>query len=131
AAAQAGKHVIIEKPMALTYEDARAVGEATRKAGVQACVCFELRFSSQARAIRSVLEKEMVGELHYGEVDYYHGIGPWYGQFPWNVQQEMGWSSLLTAGIHALDLLLWYMDGEVEEVTSYSTKSKSDVFAPY
>src|SRR5699024_8878637 len=73
----------------------------------------------------------LLGKIHYGEVDYYHGVGPWYGQFPWNVKKEMGGSSLLTAGIHALDLLLWYMGGEGEEVTSYSAKSKSEVFAPY
>lgn len=131
AAARAGKHIIIEKPIALTYEDAHSVGVAIRKAGVQACVCFELRFSGQATAIRSMLDRDLLGDLHYGEVDYYHGIGPWYGQFPWNVKKEMGGSSLLTAGIHALDLLLWYMGGEVEVVTSYSTKSKSEVFAPY
>lgn len=131
AAAEAGKHLIIEKPIALTYEDALEVGAAIRKADVLACVCFELRFSSQAMSIHSILDRDLLGDLHYGEVDYYHGIGPWYGQFPWNVKKEMGGSSLLTAGIHALDLLLWYMDGEVEEVTSYSTKSKSEVFAPY
>lgn len=131
AAARAAKHIIIEKPIALTYKDARVVGQAIRKAGVQACVCFELRFSSQGMSIRSMLDRDLLGDLHYGEIDYYHGIGPWYGQFPWNVKKEMGGSSLLTAGIHALDLLLWYMDGDVKEVTSYSTKSKSDVFVPY
>jgi predicted dehydrogenase len=43
----------------------------------------------------------------------------------------MGGSSLLTGGIHALDLLLWYMGTDVEEVTSYSTKSKNTTFKPY
>lgn len=131
AAAEAGKHVIIEKPIGLSYSDALAVREAVRKAGVQTCVCFELRFSGQGMAIRSVIDEGLLGDLHYGEVDYYHGIGPWYGQYPWNIKKEMGGSSLLTAGAHALDLLLWYMDGEVEEVTSYSNKSKSEHFQPY
>lgn len=131
AAARAGKHLIIEKPIALSYPDAKAVRDAVREAGVQACVCFEVRFSGQGTAIRSSLDQNLLGELHYGEVDYYHGIGPWYGQFPWNVKKEMGGSSLLTAGCHAMDLLLWYMDGEVEEVTSYSTRSANDVFGPY
>ena len=131
AAARAGKHLIIEKPIALTFEDAVRVRESIHEAGVQSCVCFEVRYSGQATAIRSMLDQDLVGALHYGEVDYYHGIGPWYGQFPWNVKKEMGGSSLLTAGCHALDLLLWFMDGTVEEVTSYSSRSQSPTFAPY
>ena len=131
AAARAGKHLLIEKPIALSYEDARAVRAAIDEAGVQSCVCFEVRFSGQATAIRSTLDQGLLGDLHYAEVDYYHGIGPWYGQFPWNVKKEMGGSSLLTAGCHALDLLLFFMDGEVEEVTSYGTRSGNEAFEPY
>jgi predicted dehydrogenase len=66
AAAQAGKHIIIEKPISLSYEDAQSVGEAIAKAGVYACVCFEIRFSSQATGIHSVLDRDLVGDLHYG-----------------------------------------------------------------
>lgn len=131
AAARAGKHLIVEKPIALSYADAKQMRAAIREAGVHTCVCFELRFSGQAMAIRSTLDQNLLGKLHYGEVDYYHGIGPWYGQFPWNVKKDMGGSSLLTAGCHALDLLLWFMDSEVEEVTSYSNRSENEVFEPY
>lgn len=131
AAARSGKHLIIEKPIALSYPDAKAVREAIQEAGVHACVCFEVRYSGQAMAIRSMLDQKLLGELHYGEVDYFHGIGPWYGQFTWNVKKDMGGSSLLTAGCHALDLLLWFMDGEVEQVTSYSHRSSNEIFGPY
>lgn len=131
AAAQAGKHIYLEKPIALSYPDARLVNDAIEKAGVVSCVGFELRFSGQAIAIRSMIDEGLLGSLHYGEVDYYHGIGPWYGQFPWNIKKDMGGSSLLTAGVHALDTLLWFMDGEVEEVTSYSCKSENEIFTPY
>jgi hypothetical protein len=65
------------------------------------------------------------------EVDYYHGIGPWYGQYRWNTSKENGGSSLLSAGCHALDALLLCMGGEVEEVTSYATTSKNEAFAQY
>jgi predicted dehydrogenase len=131
AAARAGKHLLIEKPLCLTWEDACAVRDAVRAAGVKACVCFECRFSAHFSLIRSVIGQGLLGELHYGEVDYYHGIGPWYGQFAWNVKRDFGGSSLLTAGCHALDGLLFFMDDAVEEVTSYATRSRSAVFAPY
>jgi predicted dehydrogenase len=131
AAAKAGKHLIIEKPIAITYEDAVAMRRAIHEAGVKTCVCFEVRFAQQAQVIQSVIKEGLLGELHYGEADYYHGIGPWYGQFPWNVKKDFGGSSLLTAGCHALDALLMFMDSEVEEVTSYSTRSRSEIFTPY
>ena len=131
AAAKAGKHLIIEKPVALTLEDAKALDAAVAAAGVKVCVCFELRFSAQATAIRAVLDQRLLGDVHYAEVDYYHGIGPWYAQTEWNVKKSMGGTSLLTAGCHALDLLLWFMDGEVERVSSTGTKTASGIFEPY
>ena len=131
AAARAGKHLIVEKPVALRYEDALALQQAIRQAGVQACVCFECRFSDHFSLVRGVVEQGLLGEVHYGEVDYFHGIGPWSGQFDWNVQKEHGGSSLLTAGCHALDGLLFFMGSRVAEVTSYATRSRSPLFAPY
>ena len=131
AAAKAGKHLVLEKPIALTFEDARRTKAAIDESGVKTCVCFELRFSAHFSLIRAVLEQGLLGDIHYGEVDYYHGIGPWYGQFGWNVKKDMGGSSLLTAGCHALDGLLMAMPDPVEEVTSYATTSKSPTFAPY
>jgi predicted dehydrogenase len=131
AAAEAGKHLIVEKPIALAFEDALRIRAAVEKAGVQACVCFECRFSKHFSLVRSIIDRDLLGDIHYAEVDYYHGIGPWYGQFEWNVKKEMGGSSLLTAGCHALDGLLFFIDSEVEEVRSYSNRSSSSVYGPY
>jgi len=131
AAARAGKHVLIEKPLATSFDDLKSMREAVSRAGVRSCVCFECRFSKQFQMTRAVVDEGLLGTLHYGEVDYYHGIGPWYGQFHWNVKKEFGGSSLLTAGCHALDILMWMMDAPVEEVTCYATRSSSEIFAPY
>ena len=130
-AAKAGKHLIIEKPLCLSLADLRAMQRAVREAKVKTCVCFECRFSSQFLATKAVIDQGLLGDLHYGEVDYYHGIGPWYGQFRWNTRKDAGGSSLLTAGCHALDALLLCLGTDVEEVTSYDTKSKSRIFKPY
>jgi predicted dehydrogenase len=64
-------------------------------------------------------------------VDYYHGIGPWYGQFRWAAGKEQGGSSLLSAGCHALDALLLCLGDDVAEVTSYQSKSQNPLFSPY
>ncbi len=131
AAAKAGKHLIIEKPLALSWKDCQAIEAAVKKAKVKSCVCFECRYSSQFLATKAAIDRGLLGKLHYGEVDYYHGIGPWYGQFRWNTRKDAGGSALLTAGCHALDALLLCLGGEVVEVASYDTKSRSKFFAPY
>jgi len=131
AAAEAGKQVILEKPITLNLADAEAIKSAFEKHDTKSCVCFELRFISQLTTIKALLDDDMIGDVHYGEVDYYHGIGPWYGQYRWNTTRENGGSSLLSAGCHALDALLMCMGSEVEEVTAYNAQSKNPVFAGY
>ena len=117
--------------MALSWEDCKAILNAVEANQVKACVCFELHFSGQFQTIKSIIEEGFLGDIHYGEVDYYHGIGPWYGQYRWNTTKENGGSSLLSAGCHSLDALLLCMGNDVEEVTSYATNSKNDIFTRY
>ena len=130
-AARAGKHLIIEKPIALTWEDCLSVKKAVEEAGVKTCVCFECRFSSQLITVKSLIDQGMLGDIHYGEVDYYHGIGPWYGQYRWNTKKDAAGSSLLSAGCHALDALLLCMGTDVDEVSSFSAYSTNPDFARY
>src|ERR1043165_5992156 len=130
-AAKSGKRLIIEKPLALSWRDCLAVEKAVAAAKVKTCVCFECRYSSQFLATKAVIDAGLLGKLHYGEVDYYHGIGPGYGQFRWNVKKNAGGSALISAGCHALDALLLCMGSSVESVCSYSSKSQAAAFKPY
>ena len=52
-AAKAGKHLIIEKPLALTAKDCEAIDKAVKQAKVKTCVCFECRFSNQFQTIKA------------------------------------------------------------------------------
>lgn len=131
AAAQAGKHLMIEKPMAVTYEDLLAMKAAIEAAGVLSTVYFELRFIPHFQLIRSVSEKGLLGDIHYFEVDYYHGIGPWYGQFEWNIKKDMGGSALITAGVHALDAMMAFANRPARQVSAYSVKSSAPWAQPY
>ena len=131
AAARHGKHVIVEKPLAIKWDEVLAMKKAAADSGVKTCVCFECRYSSQFLATKAVLDSGLIGRLHYGEIDYYHGIGPWYGQYRWNIKRNLGGSALLTAGCHALDALLLCMNDDADEVTSYATQSSNPLFTPY
>ncbi|MFC1563126.1 Gfo/Idh/MocA family protein [candidate division KSB1 bacterium] len=130
-AANAKKDLIIEKPMALKFEDAVNMMDAVEKNNVRTSFCFEVRVISVAKATKSIIEKGLIGDIYYGECDYFHGIGPWYKQYEWNIKKDMGGSSLLTAGCHSLDALLWLVGEEVDEVFTYATKNPHEVYKPY
>lgn len=126
AAARAGKHVVIEKPVALNRADLRKMLAAVEKAGVTTSVCFEVRWIGLFRNIQAILAQNLIGNLFYGECSYFHGIGPWYGQWKWNIKKKIGGDALLTAGCHALDGLIWLMGSQVTEVSAFSNTSKKN-----
>jgi len=131
AAAKAGKHILLEKAMATTLEDAREIRDAVEQAGVKSVVSFVLRWNPLFEIIKEQLARKAIGRVFYGEVDYFHGIGPHYGQFVWNKTKEAGASSLLSAGCHAVDALRWFMGGEVAEVFQYATAGKGPGYDQY
>ena len=125
-AARAGKHLLIEKPMALDLQSLRELAAAVQKAGVRSVVSFVLRWNPLFQVIKSILAEGTIGELFYSEVDYMHGIGPWYGQYHWNIRKDIGGSSLLTAGCHAVDGLRWFLQREAVEVYGMANFSKGN-----
>jgi predicted dehydrogenase len=130
-AAEAGKQIIIEKPLGIAFEDTVRMLEAVEKNKVKTSVCFEVRFMGVTKAMESIIKQGLIGDIYLTECDYFHGIGPWYGQFEWNVKKNMGGSSLLTAGCHALDAMLYLVDDAVDEVFTYSTTNPHEVYKPY
>lgn len=123
ASARAGKHIVIEKPVALNPKDLRKMVTAVNKAGVKTSVCFELRWIGLFKNIKAMLDQNLIGNVFYSETSYFHGIGPWYGQWEWNVKKKMAGDALLTAGCHALDGIIWLMGHRVVEVAAMSNTS--------
>ena len=117
--AEAGKHMVIEKPLAMNYGDVCKMKEAVQKAGVTTVVSFVLRWNPMFETTKKLLEDDTVGKLMYLECDYWHWIGPHYGQYKWSSTKEKGGDSLMSAGCHAVDALRWF-GGEITEVFGYS-----------
>ncbi len=125
AAAEAGKHIFVEKPMALSLDDCRALRDAVAAAGVKSIVGFVLRWNPLFTVIRRQLAEGAVGELFFAEVDYWHGIGPGSRhQWQWFSRKETAGSTSLLAGCHALDALRYLTGEEVVEVSAYSNNKK-------
>ncbi|MGH9395981.1 MAG: Gfo/Idh/MocA family protein [Terriglobia bacterium] len=126
AAAGAGKHLLIEKPVALNLEGLRRLQSAVDAAKVKTIVSFVLRWNPLFETIRALLSDGVAGRLFYGEVDYFHSCGPQYPQYEWNIKREIGGSSLLTGGCHAVDGLRWFMGKKAVEVYAYANTSATN-----
>lgn len=124
--AESERHIVVEKPIALDLAGLRAIDAAVRKADVRSVVSFVLRWNPLFETIRAILAERTVGDLFYGEVDYFHGIGRWYTGYEWITRKETGGSSLLSAGCHAVDGLRWFVQQEAVEVQSYANWSKGN-----
>ncbi len=126
AAAQAGKHLVLEKPVALDLQGLHKLQAAVHAAKVKTVVSFVLRWNPLFEMIKTFLADGLLGNLFLAEVDYFHGIGPWYGQHDWNIKKEIGGSALLTAGCHAVDGLHWFINSKPVEVSAYGNFSKQN-----
>lgn len=130
-ALEAGKHVVMEKPMAVNQQESDRLTDAAQRSPGKTIVSFVLRWNPLFNIIHAQIADGAVGSIFYAEVDYVHAIGPWYGQFGWNAELSRSGSALISAGCHAVDAMLYFLNDQVVEVTSYSTKSKQETFAPY
>jgi len=122
AAARAGKHVLVEKPMALTLADADAAIAACKEAGVRLAVALQRRSDPRFRAVRTAIETGALGNMMLGTVSIPY-IRPqnYYDSAAWRGTWELdGGGALMNQGIHLLDLLLWYL-GDVVEVQARTT----------
>ncbi len=117
----AGKHVIVEKPMALTLEDADRVIDAAREAKVKLAVISQRRFEIPVRRLKQAIEEGLLGRvvlgnahiIFYRSEDYY-SLSDWRGTWAMD-----GGGALMNQGIHTIDLLNWLV-GPVESVKAYT-----------
>lgn len=116
AAAQAKKHIILEKPMALTHEDAVRIIEVCRENNVKLAVVHPNRFRPAMVELRKLMDQGMFGKIsHANATVRWNRNQAYYDQAPWRGTKAMDGGVLMNQAIHNLDLLLWFM-GEVKEV---------------
>jgi len=124
AAAEAGKHLLMEKPMCVSQEENRALRDAVDRAGVKSVVSFVLRWNPLFDNLKALLAAGAVGELFYIEVDYWHGLAEWWPGFEWGRTRASGASTMLTGGCHAVDAIRWFAGEEVVEVAAFGNNQK-------
>jgi len=127
-AAEAEKHIVIEKPVALTPEDVRLQQEAVHAAGVKTIVSFVLHWNPLLQTVDNLLQQEAFGHVFMVEVDYFHRI--WCGPDHWLGSRQRGGTSMLAAGCHAVDALRWFARSEAIEVAAYQVKTENPLEYP-
>ena len=120
-AAQAGVHVLCEKPLATTLTDGQAMLDACRQAGVVLMTAFPMRFSAPVLEIKSLLGTGQLGRLLACSATNQ-------GQNPkryrdWFVDKTLaGGGSVFDHTVHLADMLRWYLDSEVAEVYAQTNR---------
>ena len=124
-AAQAGKHVLCEKPMALTVEDCQRMIDACRAADVRLGVGFHLRAHRGHQRLRELVTNGSLGTIALAQAQF--GGGP-RGQVKppprpplqqwWEDPELAGAGAFMGTGVHAVDLLRYALDSEVTEVAA-------------
>lgn len=117
-ALEAGKHVVVDKPMALNASEAEAMVEAANRSGLINVVNTELRFNPTRQRMKALIDEDFLGKLYHVSVSSYHD----YRTRPW------GWKDTAEAGVvrghgpHMVDLIRWIF-GDVERVTGGVVKT--------
>jgi predicted dehydrogenase len=121
-AANAGKHILLEKPTALDVAELRRIRDAVRRAGVRTIVSFELHYNPYLRFVRWLRESGHLGRLVFARIQYLSRVTDWYSGWSWVRTRRSGRSHLLAAGCHAVDALRWCTGLEAAEVSAYHTR---------
>lgn len=113
----AGIHVIIEKPMAMSIEDAEEIIRKSKEKKVKVSACHQNRFNIAVQEMRKALEQGRFGKLSHGSIHVrWNRNQEYYTQAPWRGTWEQDGGALMNQCIHGIDLLRWMMGDEVEEV---------------
>jgi predicted dehydrogenase len=114
-AAQAGKHLLIEKPVALNLEELRTLEQAVRTSHVKTQVSFVLRWNPFLRMAKKLIIEGAVGKVFMIETCYWHST-PRAAPGHWMTTRSIAGSVFLMGGCHALDAARWLAGGEIVEV---------------
>jgi predicted dehydrogenase len=107
-ALNAGKHVLVEKPLAMNAQEGREMVEAARKTGKKLQVGFMNRFTSQTQALKRFIDAGDMGDIYYARAQALRRRGiPGWGVF--TQKDKQGGGPLIDIGVHILDLTLYLM----------------------
>ena len=120
---EAGCNLIIEKPIALSLEDADKIIKKADEKGVKVCACHQNRFNKSIQKIRDAVEKKRFGKMFYGTAHIrWCRDHEYYDRASWRGTWEQDGGALMNQCIHNIDLLRWMMGDEIETVVGMTDR---------
>lgn len=124
---ESGASLIIEKPIALSLEDADSIIKAAEEKGVKVCACHQNRFNKSIQKIHSAVLENRFGRLFHATAHIrWNRSKDYYDQAKWRGTWEQDGGALMNQCIHNIDLLRWMMGDEVTEVMAYTDRLAHD-----
>lgn len=112
-----GINLIIEKPIAMSIEDANKIIAFSEEKGVKVSACHQNRFNLAVQELRRAVEAGRFGKLSHGSIHVrWNRNKEYYDQAKWRGTWEEDGGALMNQCIHGIDLLRWMMGDEIEEV---------------
>lgn len=112
-----GVNLIIEKPMAMSIEDADKIINLAEEKNVKVSACHQNRFNVAIQELRKAIEAERFGKLSHGSIHVrWNRNEGYYTQAPWRGTWAQDGGALMNQCIHGIDLLRWMMGDEIEEI---------------
>jgi predicted dehydrogenase len=121
AALNAGKHVLCEKPMSVSEEDAKAMKDAADKNGKLLMIGFVRRYGNDCNIVKEFINSDYFGEIYYAKATYLRrkgNPGGWFGE-----KARSGGGPLIDLGVHVIDLVR-YLLGNPKPVSVYGATFK-------
>lgn len=120
-------NLIIEKPIALSLDDAELIIKKSKERNVKVCACHQNRFNKSIQKIREAKEENRFGKLFHSTANIRWNRGnKYYEQANWRGTWEQDGGALMNQCIHNIDLLRWMMDEKIEEVFAYTDRLNHD-----
>ena len=118
AAADAGKHILIEKPLAMTSEEGQKVVDYCESKGVKIAAGLMMRFGAYVMAMKKAIEEGKIGK----PVSAYAQFTCWYPDMPGNWRQSKkngGGGAMMDMGVHCIDLLQYILGSKAKDVVAF------------
>jgi predicted dehydrogenase len=120
---EAGVHVILEKPIALSMKEADAIVDAAERKGVKVAMCHQNRFNPSVQALKKAMEAGRFGKVSHGAVAIRWNRGEsYYQQALWRGTWAEDGGTLMNQCIHGIDILTWVMGNQIEEIYGITRK---------
>ena len=120
-----GKHVFVEKPIAINAEDAERLVNAFKSAGKQIAIGYMMKYHNLHEQAKSLIKDGEIGQVNSVRAQF----TCWYPEIPnaWRQKKELGGGgAIMDLGVHCIELLEYLLDDEIDEVKSlYSTRTFS------